>query len=326
MAYRLNLDNKVDGAETPNHGLVAAGNVQDGERTRIASVSYEFAVADHEMEVVQGSNCLYIEDGSRIYDFGYIEHAAQDLAANGTASKYYGQFKGYLDAQVTTKGVAGPGPYFQVMVGGVYLPLQLIGICQDTKTSGGKAGLTFQLRDVYAYSNVRSAAAGGGSFSTRMNNTGTNSGGWQDSAARNNLRSTFFESLDRNLQNAIARVDKYQQEPNGTSASFLQKTTNETIWIPSAYEVFGSALAGFNESEGVTSVSGYVPFQYQAYQSGGTASRIKKYNSTDRAWWLRSAYRGSTTGFCLVGSAGDTGGANPYVATGNHGLAPAFCL
>ena len=331
VSYRLNLSNRVDGASEPNHGLVTPSNVNEGDRTPIAKVSYEFAVADHDTEKAPIGDGLYIDDGGTFYGLDYIKRAAEDLSANGTASRYYSQFKGWLDAQVMTNGNPGPGPYFQLKVEGAAaddgcLPVQLIGICQDTKSDGtGKAGLTFQMRDINTYG-----------FEAKMNATASNAGGWDACALRSLLRSTFLGSLDDSVQLAIVPVVKYQQllrrETDASTKSTLQRTASETIWLPSMYEVFGKPantadFSGFTPSESLTTVADYAPFQYQAYQgnngSVANARAIKDLNGGAARWWLRSAYWGAVNYFCDVSPQGsrDANSANVL-----YGVIPAFCL
>lgn len=218
------------------------------------------------------------------------------------------------------------------MIDGVYWDLQLIGICQDTKSDGsGKAGLTFQLRDIFsADSNIR--YPGNGPYLSYISEKNDNRGGWQSSAQRELLRTTFYGYLDPALRLAIEPVDKFQQMPGGPTAESLQKTAGETIWLLSMYEVFGTSFEGYNESESLTDVTGYAPFQYMAFvgNNGGTrnAKAYKRYysdsaTSTAERWWLRSAYREDTTNFCWVSSAGAR-----YLAGANtaRGVVPAFCL
>ncbi len=332
VSYRLNLDNKVGDSDTPNHGLVTPGGVSEGDRTPIAEVSYEFAVADGEVDKTTPGDPFYINDNGTVYGLDYIKRAADDLSAKGTSSTYYSQFKGWLDNQVMTNGNPGPGPYFMMQVEGAttdggYLPVQLIGICQDTKSNGtGKAGLTFQTRDVYAYNNTKSIAAGGDEFLCQINPSDTNDGGWKGSAMWNRLRTTFMSSLDNGLQSIIVPVDKYQQLVDGTTADYLDKATGETIWLPSMYEVYGTSFDNYNESEALDGIAGYVRFQYQAYQGNNGATTndkaIKKYNASLTNWWLRSAYRSYKSSFCYVGYIErDYGGAS-YT----RGVTPAFCL
>ena len=93
------------------------------------------------------------------------------------------------------------------------------------------------------------------------------------------------------------------------------------------YEVFGTFFAGYNESETLTTVSGYVPFQYMAYRGNNGSSTniraIKTYNGIAVIWWLRSAYRSNVGSFGFVTVDGIRSTANTANALG---VAPAFCL
>ncbi len=337
VSYRLNLSNKVGDSETPNHGLVTPGSVNEGDRTPIAEVSYEFAVADDEVDKTIPGDPFYINDNGTVYGLGYIKRAADDIAANGTASSYYGQFKGWLDAQVMTNGNPGPGPYFMMRVKGAtaddgYLPVQLIGICQDTKSDGtGKAGLTFQMRDVYALRQLTCQDAGSTFFVNAMNSTGSNVGGWGESELKRQLQGTFLSKLDPGMQTAIARIDKYQQiaytATDYVGAGLLQKTSGESVWLPSLHEVMGRTFDFNNESEGLT-INGYMPFQYEAFRTEGTSTvntkAIKSFNGGICDWWLRSFGRDIGGGICCAHFDGSILGHPPHDYS--VGVVPAFCL
>ena len=279
----------------------------------------------------------YPEVGSvGVYGLSDIKRAADDFSsrvdpaidpndqdaiyAQLAASPYFELFRQLLEHGVS----------FQVKVDGHYLPLQLLGICQDTKTADGKrAGLTFQMRDIYAYNNTRSTAAGGGAFNyTYMNSTNTNSGGWESSALRGTLRSTFWGYLPAEVQDAIAPVNKYQQLYGGTTDAYLQKTTGETVWLPSMYEVFGASFSDFNDSE-TLSANDYTPFQYMAYHgnvgSSASAKAVKVFDGFAGNWWLRSAFQRDVGRFCYTSVHGnhDSSGGSAFRTIG---AAPCFCL
>ncbi len=331
LGYRLNLQ---ETSTELNYDKLST--LSEGSSASITNISYCFA-ADYNSPADWGEP-LWIENpdasagAPRFLVLDDIKAAADDLSANGTSSTYYSMYKGMLDRQVMTNGNPGEGPYFHLKVEGAvggYLDLQLIGICQDTKSDGsGKAGLTFQTRDIYAYKNTKSIAAGGSTFNyTYMNSVNTNSGGWASYAMRNALRTTFWGYLPERMQMAIVGVDKHHQLYGGSSASYLQKTTDETIWLPSSYEVFGVSFANYNESETLTNVSGYEPFQYIAYQGSSSSTvnnrAVKTYDGSVLEWWLRSADRSGTVYCSIILSNGGYGG---YHATSHAGTAPCFCL
>ena len=145
------------------------------------------------------------------------------------------------------------------------------------------------------------------------------------------MEPTFWGKLSAETQAAIVGVDKYQQSPQSdeddpATGAKLQKTTDETIWLPSVYEVYGMSFLDYNESEALTTVVGYVPFQYMAYQLDGASDTnthaIKTYNGSINYWWLRSVRQGNTF-FCHVTPNGSR--SNTY-ATYLGGAAPCFAL
>ncbi|MCI8341032.1 MAG: hypothetical protein HFJ73_05535 [Eggerthellaceae bacterium] len=327
ISYGLNLaTDPVDGSA--NHGLVLPTN--DYERKQIATVSYTFATATA-ASTGPISKCFYIQDGSNIYDLGYIKQAADDLSAKGAASQYYAQFKGYLDAQVMTDGNPGAGPYFQLKVDDAYLPVQLIGICQDVRSdNSGKAGLTFQMRDIYAYGGSKSDEAGGGSFDTAMDPNSAKAGtrGWGAMPLREHLRTTFMGSLDSSLQSLIVPVKKNQQLHGSASSASLQSTSDETIWVPSMYEIFGAAFLNYNQAETI-SRNGYVPFQYEAYAgnngSNVNSKAVRAFNGVACKWWPRSAHQYYDYLFCYINTNGSHN--NTYEdTTSAFGAVPCFAL
>ncbi len=331
LGYRLNL--QETSTELDYDKL---STLSEGASASIANISYCFTT---DVPPSAWGEPLWIENPDKSPDSAKylllkdIKAAAEDLSANGLSSAYYSTYKGLLDAQVTNGGNPGAGPYFQLKVDGVYLPLQLIGICQDTKTAGGKAGLTFQMRDIYAYDNVRSTAAGGGAFDCRMNASPTNSGSWNSSAMRATLRSVFWNYLPARLQTAIAPVNKFQQLCGGTTAAYLQEASSETVWLPSTYEVTGLGIDSVNESEALTA-NGSIPFQYMAYRGNKSEAAIpyvtKTYagsingnKPTTYYYWLRTAMR--HVAYAREFSCAHLG-VSRGIATRTYGVAPAFCL
>ena len=279
-------------------------------------------------------NGLFDNVQAGIFGLTDIKAAANDLsanAANPSASAYYPLYKALLEAQITKNGNPGSGPYFQVAINGACLPVQLIGICQDTKTAGGKAGLTFQMRDVYALRQLTCQDAGSTFFVNAMNSTGSNVGGWGESELKRQLQGTFLSKLDPGMQTAIARIDKYQQiaytATDYVGAGLLQKTSGESVWLPSLHEVMGRTFDFNNESEGLT-INGYMPFQYEAFRTEGTSTintkAIKSFNGGICDWWLRSFGRDIGGGICCAHFDGSILGHPPHDYS--VGVVPAFCL
>lgn len=150
---------------------------------------------------------------------------------------------------------------------------------------------------------------------------------------RERLRTVFMGSLDGALQQAIVPVSKHHQLPDGeldsVTGTTLQAIDDETVWLPSMYEVFGEpadgdAFQSYNPTE-AEATADYEPFQYQAYQGNeGSVVNVKAAKSfgVPRYWWLRSAYFASSR-FCTVNASATRANGD---ALGTGGVAPAFCL
>ena len=181
-----------------------------------------------------------------------------------------------------------------ITLDGVSYPVQIIGFNHDTKTSGGKAGITFQLVD---------------SLNTtyQMNSSNTNAGGWRSSAMRSRM-SEFLGQLDEDLQSVIKPVDKLVSIGNQTSTI---ETVSDKLFLLSEVEVFGSTTYSF-AGEGS---------QYDWYKAGNT--KVKKVNGSANYWWGRSLYGGTTDRFCRVNS---DGGAGNNTASNSYGVSFAFCV
>lgn len=181
-----------------------------------------------------------------------------------------------------------------VAIDGVNYQVQIIGFDHDTKTSGGKAGITFQLVDCL-------------STTYNMNSSNTNNGGWKNSAMRSRM-STFLSQLPSDLQSVIKAVNKLVSVGNNTSTI---ETVSDKLFLLSEVEIFGSTTYSF-AGEGS---------QYDWYKAGNT--KVKKVNGSAYAWWERSPRSNSTDNFCRVSSSGT---ATVAGANSNAGVSFGFCV
>ena len=182
-----------------------------------------------------------------------------------------------------------------VNIGGVNYQVQIIGFNHDDLTSGGKAGITFQMVDCL-------------NATAQMNSSNTNVGGWNSSAMRSRM-STYLSQLPSALQSVIKSVNKKSGTGNGSSSG--TQTTSDKLFLLSEIEIFGTTTY---------SVSGEGN-QYEWYKAGN--SRIKKVNGSANDWWERSPYSGGTGNFCIVYS---DGSANNDNANGSGGVSFGFCV
>ena len=180
-----------------------------------------------------------------------------------------------------------------VVINGTNYQVQIIGFNHDTKTAGGKAGITFQLVDCLN--------------TTYQMNSSNNAGGWERSAMRIRM-SEFLGQLDEDLQSVIKPVNKLTAGSGNTSAIV---TVSDKLFLLSEVEIFGSTKYSF-AGEGS---------QYDWYKAGNT--KVKKVNGSASYWWERSPCSGNTTNFCCVGVGGSFDG---DTASKSHGVSFGFCV
>lgn len=183
-----------------------------------------------------------------------------------------------------------------IKLNGVPYTAQIIGFNHDTKTAGGKAGITFQLVDCLNTT-----------YQMNISDTNTNVGGWKSSTMRYHM-SEFLGQLDEDLQSVIKSVNKLVSIGNNTSTI---ETVSDKLFLLSEVEIFGSTTHSF-AGEGS---------QYDWYKAGNT--RVKKVDGSADIWWERSPCSGSTTAFCRVlsnGNADDGGARNSF------GVSFGFCV
>lgn len=153
--------------------------------------------------------------------------------------------------------------------------MQIVGFDTDDKTSGGKAKISWLMKDQLTTSH-------------RMNASSTNADGWPATEMRTWLRDTILPTIDSSIRNHIVDVNKtYYDYTDRTT-----ETSSDNIWLASAREIFGGTSY---ESSGP---------DYTTLFADAT-SRIKKRSGTAQYWWLRSAHSGYAIFFQTVGNGGD---------------------
>ena len=184
-----------------------------------------------------------------------------------------------------------------VAIDGVNYQVQIIGFDHDTKTSGGKAGITFQLVDCL-----------NGKYP--MNSSDTNEGGWTSCAMRSSTMATLLTKLPSALQNVIKAVNKLTSAGN---QSVTINTTSDKLFLLSEVEIFGSTTYS-KSGEGS---------QYAYYKAGN--SKAKKVNGSDSAWWERSPHGSNSDHFCLVNTSLANNADSAFAAV-SYGVAFGFCV
>ena len=203
---------------------------------------------------------------------------------------------------VSSVSEAGLAPKFwsvgdtkTLTVNGVTYTAVILGFNHDTKTAGGKAGITFQLQNCLA-------------TIYPMNSSDTNSGGWTSSVMRGTTMVTLLSQLPSTLQSAIKQVNKLS---SAGSQSATINTTADKLFFLSEIEIFG-AVTYSKAGEGT---------QYDYYKAGN--SKIKTVNGSAFSWWERSANGSDATNFGIVNG---TGGATAASASVSRGVSFGFCV
>lgn len=170
--------------------------------------------------------------------------------------------------------------------------IDIIGKNHDDYADGsGKAPLTFQMHTTYA-------------TQYKMNNDGSNSGGWAGCLLRGN--GGFKTSKSEMPAEVVTAMKAVTKKTTAGGASSAIDTTEDTLFLLSEIEVQGTRTHSY-AGEGT---------QYEYYK---TAANRKK----NRAWYLRSPRISSTTCFCRTGWSGE---ADWSVASEVDGIAAAWCF
>lgn len=208
-------------------------------------------------------------------------------------------------AQIAKASAAGKasslwsvGDTKNITVGGETLTVEIVGFNHDDLASGGKAGITFGLKNLMA--NTR-----------QMNSSNTNAGGFTGSDMYDWLQSTLLNSLPSDLRAVLKSVNK---KTSAGSQSSTINTNAMKIFLFSEIEIFGSVTYS-KSGEG------------SQYSRFATASSRIKYLSNGSGsaslWWERSPRGSSSTYFCDVGSNGVAGSS---YASNSRGVCFGFCV
>ncbi len=149
-----------------------------------------------------------------------------------------------------------------------------------------------------------------------MNQSNTNSGGWNGSYAYKTIMPQIKAIFPSDLQAVIRTTSLYTDNTgNGTTSASAVTVNSNQLYYLAAYEIFGSAQrANTNESAQQA--------QYDYYKAGNSKIKYRSDNINSAAfWWLRSPCRGQTSSFCLVFTGGSCGN-DP--ANYSYGSAPCF--
>lgn len=224
-------------------------------------------------------------------DFSFEKASWSDIAAlseSGSADKYFS-----VGDEKTISLTTGEQVTFVIL-----------GFDHDDLTSGGKAGMTIGMKNLLA-------------TTYRMNATGTNAGGWDESEMRTSTMATLLSQLPSDLQGVIKQVNK---KATAGSQSTSITTSADKLWLLAEVEVDGTTSAGYaDEGE---------QYEYWKTVKDGTvaADRIKYLSNGSGSadlWWLRSPSVSGSSGFRCIYS---TGGVGSSGASSARGVSFGFCV
>ena len=125
-----------------------------------------------------------------------------------------------------------------------------------------------------------------------MNTQPNNIGGWASSHMRTIICTKFLNLLPDELQTAISPCKKYTDNVGGGSSSSAITSTEDKIFLPSEFEIFGKiSISNPNEAEKQS--------QYEYYKTPGRITRHSHLDGTTAVdCWLRSTR--ASDGFAMI--------------------------
>lgn len=144
----------------------------------------------------------------------------------------------------------------------------------------------------------------------KMNNSNTNTGGWNVCARRAWCNATYRKSIPATLRPIFKTFTTYAA--SGPSSSSV--ASNDYFALFSEKEIFGSTTKANSSAESQNT-------QLDWFKT--SSNRVKTRNGSAYPWWERSPTSDNPNGFCCV----DSGGSSLNVAASiSRGLAPFGCI
>ena len=208
-------------------------------------------------------------------------------------------------AQIAKASAAGKasqlwsvGDTKDITVGSETLTLVIMGFNHDDLASGGKAGITFGMKNLMA-------------TTRRMNASNTNSGGFTGSEMYSWLQNTLLPTLPSDLQAVLKSVNK---KTSAGSQSSTINTNSMKLFLFSEIEIFGSTTYS-KAGEGS---------QYSYFATAANRIKYLSNGSGSAGWWWERSPGGSNSGnFCNVDSDGSAGYSS---ASSTGGVCFGFCV
>lgn len=300
---------------------VAAVSVS-GTTVTVSSVNDTTGTATITVKVAAGTNYLAPTDKTCTVICEFVSTTLNDndwatisdVSAKGQGANYWsvGDCKA-----VTLSGTVG-----SLSLSGTYYAF-ILGFNHNSDKEGnaihfqfGKTAASNGIDICFVDSGYNSYYSSGTWFN--MNNSSSNSGGWNSSRIRTVICPAFKSTMPSDLQAVLKTVTKYSDNTGGGSntASYVTATSDE-VFLLAEYEVFGSRSYANSTEQNYQA-------QYAYYSVGNSKVKYRHSSTGSTAhWWLRSVYADASSYFCLVSTSGR---ATYNFAHNSYGFAPAFCV
>ena len=177
---------------------------------------------------------------------------------------------------------------------------EIVGIDKDVKENGGAVPLTFLAKQALATKHRMNP-----NYSVGTSGTGC-LGGYSASEMKTYLDTTIKALLPEVVRNNLTPVVKHSIGFTASGEVFTEMSSVETIWIPSAHEIFG------------------------IYESTGPVYSLStriRYNDNDPIfWWLRSGVFNEKYGAGVFWVVNGNGNNFDNASNAANGVVPGFCL
>ncbi len=241
----------------------------------------------------------------------------QDVAASGNAANYW--------SVGDTKNITINGKVGNFTFANLAIQTYIIGFDHNSAREGTKTihfligkidGKEVALCD-NGYNNEQGSA---GHF--HMNNSRTNSGGWDSCAMNktllNGASNSLLKALPSELQAVIQPVTKYTDNTGGGSNTASYVTGKPCkLFLLAEFEVQGTRSYANSAEQNYQ--------QQYAYFKAGNPKIANRHTAVTSAvwWWLRSPRYTTNYGFCRVSGDGSPG---DNFASWSAGVRPGFCV
>ena len=151
----------------------------------------------------------------------------------------------------------------------------------------------------------------------KMNNNGSNVGGWPATLMRTFVNNDIYNSLPSDLMNAIIDTTVVSGHGKNDTENF---TSTDKLYLLSTAEIWPQNST-YDTAFDITRQLDY--YTNQGVTTSNYSGAIKKIGTSSCEWWLRSAHSNYTSAFCTV----DFYGQRTSSSVGNYyGVSPAFRL